>query len=195
MNHRERHARLFNRIAIPYSWFFAGQTRSYARCFDIGRTALPSPQGKRALDIGCGTGAFTSALRAEGWDVEGIDVAQEMIAHAAKSGLRCSVVDILGAHGIADTSFDLVSAAYVAHGLPLEDRCILYRECKRISKDTVLFHDYSENKRLLTSIVEYLEGGDYFNFIRTVRQELAGNFSDVKVLRVGPQSAWYICKP
>lgn len=83
MEHRERHARLFNRIAIPYRWFFASQTRSYAQCFEIGRIALPSPYGKHALDIACGTGAFTSALRAEGWDVEGVDIAKEMIAQAA----------------------------------------------------------------------------------------------------------------
>lgn len=104
------------------------------------------------------------------------------------------MVDILGVHSIANKSFDLVSAAYVAHGLPLENRRILYRECKRISKDTVLFHDYNENKRLFTSIIEYLEGCAYFNFICTVRQELADNFSEVKVLTGGPQSAWYICK-
>lgn len=194
MDHRQRHIELFNRIAAPYQWFFKSQTRSYARCFDQGRTYLGNPEGKRALDLGCGTGAFTAALRSEGWDAEGIDGAHAMVAQAGKSGLRCSVSDVLKGLEIPDKSYDLVTAAYVAHGLRRPDRRILFQEAKRISRDRVLFHDYSENRRILTSIIEYLEGGDYFNFIKTVRQELAEVFSEIEVIPVGPQSAWYICR-
>ncbi len=193
MNQRGRHIRLFNRIATPYRWFLASQTRSYAHCFELGRSALPQPNGKRALDIGCGTGAFTAALRSDGWEVDGIDAAENMLAKASKNGLRCTVVDILGDHGIPDKSYDLVTAAYVAHGMPLEDRIKLYRECRRISKGTVLFHDYTNDHNLLISIVEYLEGGDYFNFIKNVPSEFETYFKSVHVIRVGSHAAWYIC--
>lgn len=194
MKHSDKHARLFERISIPYAWFFAGQLRSYAGCFDVGRSALPHPAGKRALDIGCGTGAFTSALRSEGWDVEGIDVSGGMVAQARRRGVPCAVGDILGGLKLGDGSFDLVSAAYVAHGLKLDDRLALFREAKRLSAGVVLFHDYSADRRLLTSIVEYAEGGDYFNFIKTVQDELRSVFTHLKVIRVGKQAAWYVCQ-
>lgn len=195
MSDHARHIRLFNRIATPYRWFLASQTRSYAQCFELARSALPEPKGKTALDIGCGTGAFTAALRTEGWDVEGIDAAENMLAKAAAHGLRCTVVDILGDHDIPDKSYDLVTAAYVAHGMPLEDRIKFYQECRRISRGTVLFHDYTNDRNLLISIVEYLEDGDYFNFIKNVPAEFETYFSAVHVIRVGPYAAWYICSP
>jgi len=193
LDHRENHARLFERIAVPYAWFFAGQIRSYAGCFDVGRAALPDPAGKRALDIGCGTGAFTTALRAEGWDVQGIDVSGGMVAQARRRGVACTVGDILGGLEHGDGSFDLVSAAYVAHGLMPADRLALFREARRLSRGVVLFHDYTADRRLLTSIIEYAEGGDYFNFIRTVQDELRSVFASLKVVRVGRQAAWYVC--
>ena len=86
LSHRERHARLFQRIALPYSWFFAGQTRSYAACFEIARDALGDPTGKRALDLGCGTGldAFLAALETgpQG-KVWGLDMTDEMLEEAS----------------------------------------------------------------------------------------------------------------
>jgi len=195
MTHSERHARLFDRISIPYAWFFAGQTRSYASCFELGRSALPDPAGKRALDIGCGTGAFTNALRADGWEVQGVDVASGMVAQARKRGVSCSVANVLGGLPYADHSFDLVSAAYVAHGLKAEARLALFNEARRLSRGMVLFHDYTADRRLLTSIIEYAEGGDYFNFIQTVQDELRSVFNDLRVVRVGKYAAWYVCTP
>lgn|GEM_PF-3461378 len=61
LSQREKRARLFERVAIPYAWFFAGQTRSYAGCFEPGRSASPDPAGERALDIGYNAGAYLPA--------------------------------------------------------------------------------------------------------------------------------------
>lgn len=195
MTERERHLRLFDRIALPYSWFFAGQSRSYASCFELGRSALPDPEGKQALDIGCGTGAFTAALRKEGWATKGIDAANAMVSHAGRRGLSCVRGNVLDGLPFSDKSFDLVSAAYVAHGLVREDRMLLYLEAKRLSRGVVLIHDYNGERRLMTDIVESLEGGDYFNFIQTVAGELRSVFSALRIVAVGKQSAWYVCTP
>jgi ubiquinone/menaquinone biosynthesis C-methylase UbiE len=193
LSHSERHGRLFHRIALPYSWFFAGQSRSYARCFQLGRSALPDPAGKQALDLGCGTGAFTAALRKEGWNAQGVDIAPGMLAQAHKKGLSCALGDVLQGLSLADRSFDLVSAAYVAHGLRKDDRQRLYTEMRRLSRGIVLFHDYTPDRHPLTSFIEWLEDGDYFNFIKTGEEEMRAVFSDVIVVRVGPRAAWYIC--
>lgn len=195
MTHSQRHARLFQRISVPYAWFFAGQTRSYSACFEIGRGFLPDPAGKLALDLGCGTGAFTAALRAEGWDVSGVDVAHGMIEQARSKGVGCTVGDVLKGLAYPDRTFDLVSAAYVAHGLRTDDRIALFREAKRLSRGVVLFHDYTAGRHLPTSIIEYLEGGDYFNFILTGLDDMRSVFTDVRVVRVGKRAAWYVCVP
>jgi ubiquinone/menaquinone biosynthesis C-methylase UbiE len=194
LSHSERHGRLFHRIALPYSWFFAGQTHSYAKCFDLGRNALPDPAGKLALDLGCGTGAFTKALREAGWNAQGVDIAPGMLAQAHKKGLSCALGDVLKGLELADHSFDLVSAAYVAHGLRKDDRHRLFTEMRRLSRGLVLFHDYTPDRHPLTTLIEYLEGGDYFNFIKTGEAEMRAVFSDVKVVRVGPRAAWYVCR-
>jgi ubiquinone/menaquinone biosynthesis C-methylase UbiE len=193
MTHNEKHGRLFDRIALPYSWFFAGQTRNYAHCFELGRSCLPDPRGKKALDIGCGTGAFTRALREEGWEATGVDIAPGMLAQARKKGLSCDLANVLGGLPYDAGSFDIVSAAYVAHGLKKDDRTALFLEMKRLSKGLVLFHDYTPDTRLLTSAIEYLEGGDYFNFIRSGLEEMKACFPKVEQLRVGKQAAWYLC--
>ncbi len=40
--------------------------------------------GKRILDVGCGTGASTAAIRARGYDVTGVDVSPGMLERAAR---------------------------------------------------------------------------------------------------------------
>ena len=194
LSHAERHARLFERIARPYAWFFHGQLRTYARAFELGRAFLPDPAGRRALDIGCGTGAFTRALAREGWEVRGVDVARAMLERARSRGLSCDPGDALRGLAEPDGSFDLVTAAYVAHGLRREDRAKLFSEMRRLSRDTVLFQDYTPDRNPLVTIVEYLEHGDYFNFIRTGLEEMRKAFPSVRVVRVGPWAAWYVCK-
>ncbi len=193
LSHAERHARLFERIARPYAWFFHGQLRTYARAFELGRSFLPDPAGRRALDIGCGTGAFTRALSREGWEVRGVDVARAMVNRARARGLSCDPGDALRGLGEPDGSFDLVTAAYVAHGLRREDRARLFAEMRRLSRDTVLLHDYTPDRSLLVTLVEYLERGDYFNFISTGLEEMREAFRSVRVVRVGKQAAWYVC--
>lgn len=193
MEHSEKHARLFDRIAMPYAWFFAGQVRAYAEHFKNHGHLLAEPAGRTALDIGCGTGAFTTALRNAGWNVTGVDAAAGMVGQAARRGVRCINKNILAGLPFADASQDLVTAAYVAHGLRAADRAILFSEMKRISRGMVLLHDYGPERSLVTDVIEWVEGGDYFNFIRTGLEEMRMVFGQVRVVRVARQAAWYIC--
>jgi hypothetical protein len=55
---------------------------------------------------------------------------------------------------------------------------------------------------LLTTIIEWLERGDYFQFIKEAEHEMKNCvfemkecFSEVKVVDVDYKAAWYICTP
>ena len=69
----------------------------------------------------------------------------------------------------------------------------MYAEMSRISKHLVILHDYNENRGLFTDIIEWLERGDYFNFIKKVKYELKETFRDVNVINVAEKAAWYVC--
>lgn len=61
------------------------ETNAYNAHIDFpGTTALvPDVAGKRVLDAGCGTGKYTEWLLDEGAEVVGVDVSDEMLAHAS----------------------------------------------------------------------------------------------------------------
>ena len=94
-----------------------------------------------------------------------------------------------------DKSYDLVVFAFVAHGLDKDKRKNLFIEASRLSRGKVLFHDYSSERNILTNIIEYIEGGDYFNFIKTGLEEMQEVFNSVEVVRIKKNTNWYICTP
>jgi len=71
----------------------------------------------------------------------------------------------------------------------------MYAEMSRVVKHLVIFYDYNQNRSVLTNIVEWLERGDYFNFIRKVRKELKENFLEVKIIDTEIRASLYVCKP
>jgi len=95
---------------------------------------------------------------------------------------------------IEDKSFDISISSYVAHGLKADERKTMYDEMSRITKDLVIFYDYNEKRAALTDIVEWLEGGDYFNFIKVVQTEMKEYFGDVRVIDVTKRGALYVCE-
>ncbi|MEL7658427.1 MAG: hypothetical protein AAGU75_21255, partial [Bacillota bacterium] len=84
--------------------------------------------------------------------------------------------------------------SFVAHGLQPEERKVLYREMYRITKHLIIIYDYNERRSILTNVIEWLEGGDYFNFIKTVKVELEECFQDVQVLDLGEHASCYVIR-
>jgi ubiquinone/menaquinone biosynthesis C-methylase UbiE len=148
------------------------------------------------LDIGCGTGAFCYALNEHDYNVTGIDVAPSMIKQAKeytrKVKINFIVDDVLTILDFKNKSFDIVISSYVAHGMNKADRKKLYQESARLAKDMIIFHDYNMKRSLITDIAEWLEGGDYFNFINIAESEMREYFGKVKVINVRKSAAWYI---
>ena len=191
------HTWLFNVIAYFYQWFFKGQTKGYSENIEKYGKHLNIPKGGKILDIGCGTGAFGYAFKQkdESYEVQGIDIAKKMVARAKKKNkLVCEQGDILEGLKFPDNSFDLVIAGMVLHGLDEKKREILYKETCRIAKDYVLFQDYSPDRRWYISFIEWIERGDYFNFVRSVPEEFENNFDQVQIFKINAYTAWYLCK-
>lgn len=194
---------LFNIIAPFYGLFYGYQFKHYSKILDEVRRDFDVSAYESIVDVGSGTGAMCGALLNEGIQVLGVEFAEKMLKVARKKTPACNFVqgDVLGVLPFEDKSFDLSIASYVAHGLVKEERRKMYQEMSRITKERVIIYDYNEKTSPFTSLVERLEGGDYFQFIRYALQEMEECvsemklcFSEVQVVNVSHRAAWYICK-
>jgi len=197
---------LFNSIAPIYGLFYKMQRKQFFKVIEGVSKELDLQEFKTVLDVGCGTGALCSVLNEKGLEVTGIDPAEKMLEIARKKPenrtVRFARANVLEGLPFEDKSFDIAIASYVAHGMKQEDRKRMYAEMSRVTKSRVIIYDYNEKRSLLTTIVEWMERGDYFNFIRSAESEmkncvseLGKCFSEVKVVTVDKRAAWYICTP
>jgi len=80
---------------------------------------LGRASGRRAADLGCGTGIATRQLAARGVDVIGIDPNRAMLAEARRTGGNY-VEGEATATGLAAASIDLVTVAQAMHWFDLD---------------------------------------------------------------------------
>lgn len=190
--------KLFDNIAKAYGKFFNIQVNKYKKIIDRVSSDFDISNYKTALDVGCGTGALSKVLSQHGLKVIGVDPSIGMLEEAKKRVKDKEIKFINNSPGeklpFPDESFDIVISSYVAHGLEPKDRIDLYKEMQRVSKEYVIIYDYNEKRSLIITIIEWLENGDYFNFIKIAREELKTVFAEVKVIDVAKRAAWYICK-
>ncbi len=189
---------LFDRIAPIYGLFFNYQKNHYNKILNNIESEINLKEYDTIIDFGCGTGALCSALYDKDIEVTGVDSASRMLKVAVKKTIGSDIKfyegSILDKLPFDDNSFDIAIASYVAHGLKKDERKKMYKEMSRLSSNLVIIHDYNEKRSLISDIVEWLERGDYFNFIKTVKEELSDNFAEVKVIDIDIRAAWYVCK-
>jgi|AntRauTorckE6833_2_1112554.scaffolds.fasta_scaffold02456_7 SAM-dependent methyltransferase len=188
----DKHGKLFNKIAPYYQLFFKYQVWYYSKILKNNNDYFKDKDIKTVLDIGCGTGAFGYVFKEQGYDVKGIDVAEEMVKRGLNNNLECEKGDISKGLSFKDNSFDIVITAMVAHGLDKKKREILYKEAKRISKKVVLIQDYKFERKFFVDLIERLEGGGYFNYIENGQEQLFNIFDNVTVKEVSRNLNWYI---
>lgn len=197
---------LFNLIAPIYGLFYKSQKRNFNKIINNVQKEFDLLEFNTIIDIGCGTGALCSVLSERGLKVTGVDPAKKMLKIAKSKSenkdiyfVQGSVLDNLP---FDNNHFEIAITSYVAHGLKQEQRKKMYAEMGRVAKKWVIIHDYNDQRALGTSLIEWLEGGDYFHFIRHAEPEmrdcmteLKPCFSEVRVVSVGVRANWYICKP
>lgn len=190
--------KLFNSISKIYGRFFKFQVNYYNKIIERVRPEFDVSKYSSVLDVGCGTGALSFALSKQGLRVTGVDPSTGMLNQATRrtEDEYIEFINIIPGEELQfqDKSFDLVISSYVAHGLKPEERISLYKEMKRVAKDQVILHDYNKNRAPLTTTIEWLEQGDYFNFIKVVKEELDDIFDEVRVVDVDTRASWYICR-
>ena len=197
---------LFNTIAPIYGLFYNRQKKRYREVVSEVSIELDLTSYNSILDVGCGTGSLCSVLNERGLSVTGIDPARKMLSIAIRQPENKNI-QFLQANALehlpfADQSFDLSIASYVAHGLQKSERMKLYSEMRRVTKSKVIIYGYNQKRSLMTSLIEWLEQGDYFQFIKNPKIEMENCvseidkcFSDVKVIEVDKRASWYICTP
>ena len=188
---------VFDRIAPIYGLFIDYQKKRYNAVLENIKNEFDISEYQSVIDVGCGTGALCAVLDQRGLAVTGVDPSQNMLRIAEKkqinTGIKFIDASILERLPFEDKSFDISIASYVAHGLKANERAKMYAEMKRITKNRVIIYDYNQNRSVLTNIVEWLEGGDYFNFIRNPAQEMKESFNEVKIIDVDIRAAVYLC--
>jgi ubiquinone/menaquinone biosynthesis C-methylase UbiE len=192
-------SKVFNAIAPVYNMFFNMQVKYFETILNRVETVIDISQYQSIIDVGCGTGALCRVLNQRGFEVTGIDSSKNMIKIAKKrlmsSDIKLHLANALERTPFPDKSFDMAISSYTVHGLNEFERRKLYTEMNRLAKHQVIFHDYNQKRAFYISIAEWLEGGNYFNFIKRAKMEMAESFKEVKVFDVDRRAAWYICTP
>ena len=111
------------------------------------------PRCSRALDVGCGTGAFSRRLAEKSQQVIAIDLSSEMIrvaltrkAHSAN--IEYHVADIMS-YELPDNSFDCVATLATLHHLPLREVILKLKQTLRGNGVLIVLDLFEPERNLL----------------------------------------------
>ncbi len=129
--------------------------------------ALKEKRGKKVLDIGCGTGEFSSLFDANFYC--GIDISPGYISYAEKNSKgEFKVMDATNID-FPDQSFDFILIMAVLHHLNDKKAKKVIREAARILKPDgkILIMEDAKIKKLENAVVRFIQKFDKGEFIRT----------------------------
>jgi ubiquinone/menaquinone biosynthesis C-methylase UbiE len=136
VTHGERRRFNFGTLAQEYERWYetpAGQTHDLVQREDVRRLLRVGQAGERLLDVGCGTGHWSSFFAGMGYQVTGIDIELEMI-EVARADLPTGSFQVADACELpfADASFDVVASMATLEFVPAPATAV--REMARCAK-------------------------------------------------------------
>jgi len=167
----------------------------------IDRHLLPEYRGALAeldlasdltvLDLGTGTGSLARAFAERGHAVTGMDFAGNLLRRARRRLPEAHLLemDLAELPRLAGGSYDVVSMAYLLHGLPPELRRFTLCEAARVARRFVLVFDYATPVPWYVRVVEWVEGPHYPGFIARGFHEHAAK-AGLEVSRAGLTSGF-----
>lgn len=138
--------------AIDYSKTDQSLSR-YLAYRDIPALITKYTYGKKTLDDGAGTGFSTQFLQAQGLDVTGVDVSQEMLTQAMVNCPHTPFYLIQnGSIPVALDTYDLVFSSLVLFELGSEKEILTYlKEAKRVMKNDGVFIAVTGSQEMFTN--------------------------------------------
>jgi len=132
---------------------------------------LPTATQGKLLDLACGTGTLTCAIKAalSGYVVYGVDGDVDMLARAQQKA-GSAKLDIQYDYGLAqelpyeDDTFDVVTSSLFFHHLTTADKGVAFREVSRVMKPggKLVIADWGRPQnslmRILFGVVQLLDG-------------------------------------
>src|ERR1044072_5466719 len=110
----------------------------------------PYRQGNRLLDIGCGAGNLLLAARKNGWNAQGLDVAEQATAHVRQLGFEVFHGELQQAQ-FPSQHFDVITAAEILEHL--SEPQLLVQEVARVLRAGGLFWTTTPHARGLSARV------------------------------------------
>lgn len=213
------HLMLFDLIAPFYALFFNYQVYQFRKQLQK-RPELNSGKSLNILDLGSGTGALAFALANQGHRVIGLDGSRRMVRIANRLNKHqravfyqanliapaLALTDLLppqtrwpeqGENAqpapdlVQDNPPDLVITSFVLHGLTAPLRKAIFDKIRACTCRQLLVMDYSQHRSWPVDLIEWAEGGDYFNFVRTFESELTQAFGEFTVESIHRHVNWY----
>ena len=196
-NDPDKRARfIFNFIAPIYGFVDSGLANDFGKSADLLNREI-TLEGKRILDVGCGTGAWGASLyQFKPKAVFAIDFSIKMLNEARKkhpeiSFQQASAEDL---RIFQDDEFDIVTASYVLHGVTKDVRKRMLSEMKRVAKEYVVIHDFYGRTDYFVRFLEFMERSDYKNFKKHFMNELKEDFAEAKMIDTKRGTGLYIGK-
>jgi SAM-dependent methyltransferase len=118
----DRRAKAYAKLEFPGTYHLAYR--------DLPEILSRHAHGTRALDFGCGTGRSTRFLRRLGYEVTGVDIAEQMLTRARELDPQedYRLVRDGDLSALHETSYDVVLSAFTFDNVPtLEQKAALFR--------------------------------------------------------------------
>ncbi len=142
----EKEVRFFDQFEAEHGEYDVLTEQAYRRLLTTLERRVRPTAGMRAIDLGCGTGAFTHRLQRFGLELTGVDISPRSIARARETHGGTFLVGDINATTLEACSFEIAVMSGVLHHIPTSaGRVGSLREAFRLLKPGGHFFSYDPN--------------------------------------------------